>query len=145
MPKNLKGGNKAKKFSNKSINSRNKKDIPLPIPEENSHIAKVTGVLGDCRFNICFISDSGLKNETMITHLPRSSRKFGRVVNGSYVKVSKRDFENKSDILYTYDSSEIDYLVNRKIIEKNEEQVTEEGGVSFIDDCDNEDLDISNI
>ena len=62
MPKNLKGGNKAKKFSNKSINSRNKKDIPLPIPEENSHIAKVTGVLGDCRFNICFISDSGLKN-----------------------------------------------------------------------------------
>ena len=67
------------------------------------------------------------------------------MVNGSYVKVSKRDFENKSDILYTYDSSEIDYLVNRKIIEKNEEQVTEEGGVSFIDDCDNEDLDISNI
>jgi len=61
MPRNTKGGNKAKKFSNKSVNSRDKKNIPLPVAEDNSHIAIVNGVLGDCRFNIEYISDTGLK------------------------------------------------------------------------------------
>ena len=145
MPRNIKGGNKAKKFSNKSVNSRDKKNIPLPVSEDNSHIAKVTGVLGDCRFNIEFISDSGLKKECMISHLPRSSRKYGRIVNDSIVKVSKRDFENKCDILYTYDPSEVQYLYNKKIIEKDEEQNEDNGDINFIINNGDDEIDISDI
>jgi hypothetical protein len=145
MPRNIKGGNKAKKFSNKSVNSRDKKNIPLPVSEDNSHIAKVTGVLGDCRFNIEFISDSGLKKECMISHLPRSSRKYGRIVNDSIVKVSKRDFENKCDILYTYDPSEVQYLYNKKIIEKDEEQNEDNGDINFILNNGDDEIDISDI
>jgi len=143
MPRNLKGGNKAKKFSNKNVSTRSKKDTPIPNIEENSHVARVTGVLGDCRFTIHFVSDSGFKNESMISHLPKSSRKFGRVMNGSYVKVSKRDFENKSDILYIYDGTEVDYLIKECIIEKNQEQIMEENGISFSKE--EEDFDISDI
>ena len=145
MPRNIKGGNKAKKFSNKSVNSRDKKNIPLPVSEDNSHIAKVTGVLGDCRFNIEFISDSGLKKECMISHLPRSSRKYGRIGNDSIVKVSKRDFENKCDILYTYDPSEVQYLYNKKIIEKDEEQNEDNGDINFILNNGDDEIDISDI
>ena len=145
MPRNIKGGNKAKKFSNKSVNSRDKKNIPLPVSEDNSHIAKVTGVLGDCRFNIEFISDSGLKKECMISHLPRSSRKYGRIVNDSIVKVSKRDFENKCDILYTYDPSDVQYLYNKKIIEKDEEQNEDNGDINFIINNGDDEIDISYI
>ena len=146
MPRNLKGGNKAKMFSNKSVNSRDKRNIPLPVSEDNSHIAKVIGVLGDCRFKIEFISDSGLKKECMISHLPRSSKKYGRIVNDSIVKVSKRDFENKCDILYTYDPSEVQYLYNKKIIEKDEEKNEDNVDINFIinNDGDNE-IDISGI
>lgn len=145
MPRNTKGGNKAKKFSNKSVNSRDKKNIPLPVAEDNSHIAIVNGVLGDCRFNIEYISDTGLKKESMISHLPRSSRKYGRVVVGSIVKVSKRDFENKCDILYTYDPSEVQYLLNKKIIEKKEEKIDDETGITFEVENNDEDFDISDI
>lgn len=148
MPRNTKGGNKAKKFSNKNVNNRDKKYIPLPIEEDNSHIAKVNGVLGDCRFNVEFISDTGLKKESMLSHLPRSSRKYGRVVVGSIVKVSKRDFENKCDILYTYNPTEIQYLLSKKIIEKTEENL-EDNEYEIIfnndDNNDNDDIDISDI
>jgi translation initiation factor IF-1 len=145
MPRNLKGGNKAKKKSNKSLSVRNRKDIPLPEEDENSHIAKVTSVLGDCRFNIEILSDTGIKKELMISHLPRSSRRFGRVVIGSIVKVSKRDFENKCDILYTYDPSEVDYLVSSNYIDKDNESSTEEGGISFTNEVIEDELDISMI
>ena len=147
MPRNINGGNKAKKFSNKTVNFRDKKNIPLPVSEDNLHIAKVTGVLGDCRFNIEFISDTGLKKECMISHLPRSSRKYGRIVNESIVKVSKRQFENKCDILYTYDQSEVQYLRNKKIIDINEEQTEDNGDINFIQDSGggDDEYDISNI
>ena len=81
----------------------------------------------------------------MISHLPRSSRRFGRVVIGSIVKVSKRDFENKCDILYTYDPSEVDYLVSSNYIDKDNESSTEEGGISFTNEVIEDELDISMI
>lgn len=118
MPRNLKGGNKAKKKSNKFIGQKSKKDTPLPCEEENSHVAKITGVLGDRRFTIIILSDSGLKNETMLSHLPKTaSRRQGRIIVGSIVKISKRDFgEDKGDILYQYDNNEVDYLIQNNII-----------------------------
>ena len=81
----------------------------------------------------------------MISHLPRSSRKYGRIVNDSIVKVSKRDFENKCDILYTYDPSEVQYLYNKKIIEKDEEQNEDNGDINFIINNGDDEIDISDI
>ena len=117
MPRNLKGGNKAKKKSNKDTQNTQAKDIPYPNNEENSHIAKIIKVYGGCRFNIQFISDTGLKNEEMIAHLSRTaSRRQGRIILDSIVKVSKRDFEDKCDILYQYNPSEIQRLVKENYI-----------------------------
>jgi len=132
MPRNLKGGNKAKKKSNKDSVRKEKKDIPLPLSEENSHVAKVTSVLGDKRFNIIILSDTGLKNETMMSHLSRTaSRRQGRIMLDSVVKVSKRDFEEKCDILYKYDESEIQHLIQQKIISIEERQNEDSGGIEF--------------
>lgn len=145
MPRNLKGGNKAKKKSNKDSVRKEKKDVPLPLTEENSHVAKITGVLGDKRFNIIILSDTGLKNETMMSHLSRTaSRRQGRIILDSIVKVSKRDFEDKCDILYKYDESEIDFLIQQNIITiEDNKNYDDETGVEFSKEI--EDLDISDI
>lgn len=146
MPRNLKGGNKAKKKSNRDTINRSKKDIPYPQAELNEHIAKVTSVLGDKRFMILFISDTGLKNETMMSHLSRTaSRRQGRIIVDSIIKVSKRDFEDKCDILYQYDQNEIQQLMRENIIiveEKNDDN----NDILFSNDILNEDeIDISDI
>ena len=145
MPRNLKGGNKAKKRSNKDSVRKEKKDIPLPLTEENSHVAKITSVLGDKRFNILILSDTGLKNETMLSHLSRTaSRRQGRIILDSIVKISKRDFEDKCDILYKYDESEIQHLMQQKIISIEERQNEDETGIEFCTGND-EEFDISDI
>ena len=145
MPRNLKGGNKAKKRSNKDSVRKEKKDIPLPLTEENSHVAKVTSVLGDKRFNILILSDTGLKNETMLSHLSRTAaRRQGRIILDSIVKISKRDFEDKCDILYKYDESEIQHLMQQKIISIEERQNEDETGIEFSTGND-EEFDISDI
>jgi translation initiation factor IF-1 len=120
MPRNLKGGKGAKKKSNKDSLRRVKDDTPYPSEEENSHVAKVTAVCGDKRFKIIYISDTGLKNEEMISHLSRTaSKRQGRIVQDSIVKISKRDFEDKCDILYQYDANEIQQLIRDKIIDED--------------------------
>ena len=144
MPRNLKGGKNAKKKSNKGTVSRKKEDMPYPNQELNEHVAKITSVLGDKRFNVLFLSDSGLKNETMLSHLSRTaSKKQGRIILDSIVKVSKRDFENKCDILYKYDDSEIQQLIREKIIVL--EQINDNNDdIEFSNEVD-EELDISDI
>ena len=146
MPRNLKGGNKAKKKSNRDTLNKSKKDIPYPDAELNEHVAKVTSVLGDKRFNILFISDTGLKNETMLSHLSRTaSKRQGRIIVDSIVKVSKRDFENKCDILYQYDSNEVQVLMRENIISNDEiSKNDDDTGIEFTDG-NNEEFDISNI
>ena len=145
MPRNLKGGKSAKKKSNKKENFQRKKDnIPLPLNEENSHVARVLNVLGDRRFNVKIISDNGLKNEEMISHLGRGAAKSqGRVIVDSIIKISKRDFENKSDILYRYNPSEVDYLVKSGIMSQDDNKI-ENDDIEFTLDND-EELDISDI
>lgn len=132
MPRNLKGGNKAKKKSNKDTHNMQSKDIPYPNTEENSHIAKVIKVYGGCRFNVQFISDTGLKNEEMLAHLSRTaSRRQGRIILDSVIKVSKRDFEDKCDILYKYDDGEVQFLIQQKIITIEEKQNDDSTGIDF--------------
>ena len=146
MPRNLKGGNKAKKRSNKDTLNKVTKEIPYPNTEENSHIARVIKVCGDKRFTIKFLSDTGLKNEEMLSHLSRTaSRRQGRIVIDSIVKVSKRDFEDKCDILYQYNPMEIDTLKKEKIIEI-EVSSNSDDNIEFSNDISNDDeIDISDI
>jgi translation initiation factor IF-1 len=135
MPRNNKGGNKAKKKSNKFIKQASKQDAPLPCEEENSHVGKVTGVLGDKRFNILYLSDTGLKNEKMIAHLSKTaSRRQGRIILDSIIKVSKRDFEDKADILYQYSKTEIDYLIQNNIISNIEQRTNSNEDFDFCDE-----------
>ena len=147
MPKNLKGGNKAKKKSNKNANFNTRKEIPYPNVEENSHIAKVIKIYGGCRFNVQFISDTGLKNEEMLAHLSRTaSKRQGRIILDSIIKVSKRDFEDKCDILYQYDTGEIQRLVKENYINVQVSNSEDENNIEFTnDDLNDNDIDISGI
>lgn len=112
MPKNLKGGNKAKKQRN-NIDFLKVKETPIPEESENSHIAKIVGILGDCRFKCKIINADGISPTEILVHLPKSSKKFGRVIGDSIVKISLRDFEvNKGDILYNYSQTDIQFLVS---------------------------------
>ena len=119
MPRNLKGGNKAKKQGSKNVNARRNREAPSPNTEDNQHIGVVNKILGDCRFNVKILSNNGLKNEEIICWLPASKKKYGRVQLDSYVLISKREFEHKADILYLYNSSDVENLVQYKIIEKD--------------------------
>jgi len=148
MPRNLKGGNKAKKKSNKDTHNMQSKDIPYPNTEENSHIAKVIKVYGGCRFNVQFISDTGLKNEEMLAHLSRTaSRRQGRIILDSVIKVSKRDFEDKCDILYQYNPSEIQKLVKENYINVQVSNDDDDNNIEFTNEIANNenDIDISAI
>lgn len=148
MPRNLKGGNKAKKKSNKDTHNMQSKDIPYPNTEENSHIAKVIKVYGGCRFNVQFISDTGLKNEEMLAHLSRTaSRRQGRIILDSVIKVSKRDFEDKCDILYQYNPSEIQKLVKEDYINVQVSNNEEDNNIEFTNEVvnDENEIDISGI
>jgi translation initiation factor IF-1 len=127
MPKNTKGGNKAKKQKN-STSFGKPKDTPLPTEDENSHIAKITGILGDSRFKCKIINSEGINPTEISVHLPNSTRKFGWITRESYVKISLRDFEvNKGDILYNYNANDISYLIsNGFMIETTDNKVDEE-------------------
>ena len=142
MPRNLKGGNKAKKQGSKNVGMRKEKETPLPNSDDNQHVGKVIKILGDCRFTVKILSNNGLKNEEIISWLAASKKRYGRIVLDSYVLVSKREFENKCDILYPYDKNDIEFLLNNKNIER-EEKNDQEGDIIFAED--NADLDIDNI
>ena len=117
MPKNLSGGNKTKKQGNKYTVEKNNRPTPLPSEKENSHVAKIISVLGDCRFKCKIIDINGQTPNEVIVHLPKSSKKYGRYINESYILISLRDFEiNKGDILYLYNQTDISFLVNNNYI-----------------------------
>ena len=58
MPRNLKGGNKAKKQGSKNVNARRNREAPSPNTEDNQHIGVVNKILGDCRFNVKILSNN---------------------------------------------------------------------------------------
>jgi hypothetical protein len=43
-------------------------------------------------------------------HLSKGKKKLGRIINGTYVLFSIREFEEKGDILYVYNGEEIKQL-----------------------------------
>ena len=144
MPRNLKGGNKAKKQGSKNVGIRRNRETPIPNTDDNQHIGKVIKILGDCRFTVKILSDNGLKNDEMICWLAASKKKYGRIVIDSYVLISKREFEDKCDILFPYDKNDVEYLVNNNHLEKEDNQ-DENGDETFIFAENGDDLNIEDI
>ena len=78
-------------------------------------------------------------------HLSKTaSKRQGRIVLDSIVKISLRGYENKCDILYRYDDSEVTFLIDNNIItlEKGD---SIDNNIIFSNDVDKEEVDINNI
>ena len=84
--------------------------------------------------------------KNMLSHLSRTFyKRQGRIVIDSIVKVSKRDFEDKCDILYQYNPMEIETLKRKNHIEI-EVSSNNDDNIEFSNDISNEDeIDISDI
>jgi initiation factor 1A len=114
MGKNTFGGNKNKKFARKQINgSTNSSRLRLPEDEENEKIAIVMRMSGG---SICRIKIVGNENE-LICHIRGKHRGRNKGSNlitaGVIVLIGLRvDMSSKEecDLLYVYDSGEIEQL-----------------------------------
>ncbi len=121
MPRNLKGGNKAKKGANKNTQSKKSKDdTPLPDESQKQYIGQVVNVYGDCRYNAKIINKDTISLKELMVHLPGSLKRKCRIAVGSIVMVSYRGFENKGDICYLYSSDDKEFLLSKGyVFEKN--------------------------
>ena len=83
----------------------------------------------------------------MLAHLSRTaSRRQGRIILDSIVKVSKRDFEDKCDILYQYNTTEIQKLVKENHINVQVSNNEDDNNIEFTNEvADDEEFDISGI
>ncbi len=134
MTVNKFGGNKARKGKNSTSDSKKEKYVPEPNKAEGTCVAKITGLCGDCRFRGNVVTEQGIQNREIMFHLPKGSRKYGRVTSGCYVLASVRDFDqNRGDILYTYKDNQLFHLKNRRYIPDTVEvdEYNEETGFVF--------------
>lgn len=143
MPKNTKGGKKAKSMKNSSTPIKSR-EIPIPEDEDDSHIAIITKVYGDSRYLCQIVNNDGTLETTYPVHISKGVKnKYARniIVNiGTYILMSIRDFEkDKGDIIFVYKDSELPYLVENNYIKMKTEEGT--GDIVFL----NEEIDISNI
>ena len=138
MPRNLKGGNKAKKGANKNTQSKKSKDdTPLPDESQKQYIGQVVNVYGDCRYNAKIINKDTISLKELMVHLPGSLKRKCRVAVGSIVMVSYRGFENKGDICYLYNSDDREFLLSKGYIFEKNNMNNNDGG----DDDDDEEED----
>jgi len=120
MPKNLKGGNKAKSLKNSSGFEKNR-TVEVPEDEDNSHVAIITKVFGDKRYSCQIIDSNGLQPKVMNVHLSSGTKnKYGKgiiIKPGTHVLIAIREFEKeKADIIFVYKDSELPYLIQNNII-----------------------------
>jgi initiation factor 1A len=141
MPKNTKGGKKAKSMKNSSVPTK-AREIPVPEQEDDSHVAVITKVYGDGRYLCQIINNTGvIPGDYQINLSSGVKRKYARgiIMNaGTYVLMSLRDFQkDKGDIIFVYKDSELDYLKQHEYI-----SVLKDSGDSNLDfskDGDNND------
>jgi initiation factor 1A len=139
MPRNLKGGNKAKKGANKNTQSKKSKDdTPLPDESQKQYIGQVVNVYGDCRYNAKIINKDTISLKELMVHLPGSLKRKCRIAVGSIVMVSYRGFENKGDICYLYSSDDKEFLLSKGYIFEKNNMNNNDGGD---DEEDEEDTD----
>ena len=146
MPKNTKGGKKAKSLKNSDNISKNRGEIPVPLNEDDSHVAVITKVYGDGRYQCQVVNSNGLQSESYPVNLSKGTKnKYGKgIIIGvdTYVLISIREFQkDKGDILFIYRDSELSYLVENghiitvsKINNKNDIEFSEGGSNEEISD-----------
>jgi hypothetical protein len=124
MPKNIKGGKKAKSLKN-STTPNKARDIPFPEKEDDSHVALITKVQGDSRYLCQIVNVNGIQPNVYPVNLSKGTKnKYGRgivITNGTYVLISIREFQkDKGDIIFIYKDSELGFLIdnNYMIIDK---------------------------
>lgn len=116
MPRNTKGGNKAKK-------GKNVQEKEFILKEDEQHYAKVTKVLGNCRFTVLSLED----NKTRVAHVRGNMRKRNWINNEDIVIITLRDFQDdKCDIVHVYTKEE-----TKKIPMTSLQQETQEQECSF--------------
>jgi len=141
MPKNTKGGKKAKSMKNSSVPTK-AREIPVPEQEDDSHVAVITKVYGDGRYLCQIINNTGVvPGDYQINLSSGVKRKYARgiIMNaGTYVLMSLRDFQkDKGDIIFVYKDSELEYLKQHDYI-----SVLKDSGdtnIDFSKDGDNND------
>ena len=131
MPRNIKGGNKARKSKNNVI-----KEKEIVFKEDGMEYAKVIKKLGGSFVEVfCF------DNETRLAHIRGKMRKKVWLNVDDYVLISLRDFEDrKCDIVLKYSEEEAKRLIaygeiQKDIIPKNEYDNSDEE--IEIDFCEN--------
>jgi hypothetical protein len=120
MPKNTKGGNKAKKMKNSSAPERNR-EVPFPEDSDDSHVAIITKVCGDLRYLCQIVDTNGTQIKLYTSNLSTGTRnKYGRgmiISIGTYVLIAIREFQkDKADIIFIYKDSEKSVLVENNYI-----------------------------
>jgi hypothetical protein len=123
MPKNLKGGNKAKSLKNSTTVVKNR-EIEVPLNEDNSHVAIITKIFGYGKYNCQIMNHDGLQpKEHMVNLTKRVKSKYGRGILigvNTHVLIAFREFEkNKADIIFVYRDSELPFLINSGHIKIN--------------------------
>jgi hypothetical protein len=146
MPKNIKGGNKAKSLKNSSGVVKNR-DIPTPEEADDSHVAIVTKVNGDGRYLCNIIDINGVQPEVYPVNLSKGVKyKYakGIIINvGTYLLISIREFQkDKGDIIFVYRDSEISYLIDNEYISIiNKDNKDEDAGLEFVNEDEEINLD----
>jgi hypothetical protein len=120
MPRNLKGGNKAKKSKNSSDPKRNR-EVAFPESSDDSHVAIITKVCGDSRYMCQIINQNGIQPKVYNANLSKGTKnKYGRgIIIGidSYVLIAIREFQKeKTDIIFIYKDSEKSILIENNYI-----------------------------
>ena len=126
MPKNTKGGKKAKSLKNSTDIVKNR-ELPFPLSEDDSHIALITKVQGDSRYLCQIVDENGIQSQVYPVNLSKGVKnKYGKGINvgtDTYVLMSIRDFQkDKGDVIFIYRDAEISMLVSMglmKIINKD--------------------------
>jgi initiation factor 1A len=137
MPRNINGGNKAKRGKNR------RREIKFVTKDTNSFYAKVIGNLGNGQCRLSMFDNK----MTEITGVIRGSLRRAKFKKDDVVLVSKRDFGNsfetieKYDILHKYNIDHINNLI--KIGEINMKMI-EDDNIEFYDDDDNVNFDNEN-
>ena len=137
MPKNTKGGNKAKSQKNSSGPKRNR-DIPYPEEDDDSHVAIITKVQGDGRYLCQIVDSTGTHPQVYPINLSRGVKyKYSKgiiISIGTYVLISIRDFQkDKGDIIFVYNDSEIVNLVDNNYIQIINKETHEDEEIQFSD------------
>jgi len=120
MPKNLKGGNKAKSQKNSNGPIKNR-EIPVPETDDDSHVAIITKVLGYGKYFCQIVNEEGTQPVVYNANLSKGVKNnYGRgtiISCGTYVLISIREFQkNKPDIIFVYRDSELGYLINNNYV-----------------------------